>query len=276
MRKTRLDVSLSGSGSAPLHGDVLREMLRAGVAYTCEGELVHLTGGIPEASAAVLQRLVYETRPSYCLEIGMGMGVSTLAILYALAKLGHGRLTSIDPNERERGPQKPNGVGLEAVRRAGLSHLLEFVEQPSYVALPALLREGRRFDLIFIDGWHSFDYAFVDYFYSDLLLNEGGVLVFDDVGMPQVHHVCWFLETHKVYERLGPKRPHPLNPLSRLRARLGREHPWHRAWGSIQAYRKLRGTIVHWAFYHSDFYPWFRLYKWWMRFRGIGMKPPAA
>jgi len=250
-------------------------MLQRRVAYDSDGNPVELGGALSEISVAVMQRLIYEGKPDRCLEIGMGMGGSTLAVLYALRKLGNGKLTSIDPHETGRGPQKLNGIGLEMVRRAGLSNLLEFIEEPSHLALPRMVAEGRRFDFIFIDGWHSFDYAFVDYFYSDLLLNEGGVLVFDDIGMPQVHHVCWFLETHKAYERLGPKIQHPLNPLLKLWKRLSLQAGEHPVWGSVQAYRKLRNTTVDWGFYHSDFYPWFRVYKWWMRLRGFKIKPPT-
>jgi len=50
-----------------------------------------------------------------------------------------------------------------------------------------------------------------------LLLRDGGISVFDDWEMPQVHHVCWFLETHKAYERITEfSRWQPLNPLLRL------------------------------------------------------------
>ena len=39
---------------------------------------------------------------------------------------------------------------------------------------------GQRIDFAFIDGWHTFDYAMIDFFYVDLLLKPGGVLVIDD------------------------------------------------------------------------------------------------
>ena len=36
-------------------------------------------------------------------------------------------------------------------------------------------------DFIFIDGWHTFDYTLVDFFYADLLVREGGMIIVDDV-----------------------------------------------------------------------------------------------
>ena len=155
---------------------------------------------------------------------------------------------------------------------AGLADLLTLFEEPSYVSLPRLVSQNANFDFIFIDGWHSFDYTFVDYFYSDLLLRDGGILVFDDWEMPQVHHVCWFLETHKAYERITEfSRWHPLNPLLRLKSiftRTGRTPTW----GSICAYRKIQSTTIPWNFFESEFYPYFRLYRAWLKIRGLKVK----
>lgn len=158
------------------------------------------------------------------------------------------------------------------VRRAGLQQRFTLIEKPSHLGLPALLAEGRKFDFIFIDGWHSFDYAFVDYYYSDLLLNDGGVLVFDDVCMPPIRHVCWFLETHKPYDFLGGP------------ATLSTMHPWFKAtyrwnpanqvWGSIQAYRKRSSSQVPSDFFEAPFYPHYRLYRWWLRLRGLRIRNP--
>ena len=53
-----------------------------------------------------------------------------------------------------------NGKGLEAVQRAGLSNRHTLLEEPNYYALPDLMRQGYKFDFIFIDGDHSFEFAF--------------------------------------------------------------------------------------------------------------------
>ena len=47
-------------------------------------------------------------------------------------------------------------------------HML--IEKKSYEAMPELLKKGEEnYDFIFIDGWHTFDYTLVDFFYSDKL-----------------------------------------------------------------------------------------------------------
>ena len=41
-------------------------------------------------------------------------------------------------------------------------------------------KDSDKFDLIFIDGWHTFYYTLVDFFYSNLLLKIGGMIIIDD------------------------------------------------------------------------------------------------
>lgn len=254
-------------------------MFQTQQAFDAEGRAVSLHSGLPLESASKIQHLIRTFKPMACAEVGCAMGASTLAILYALQQNGAGAHVAIDPHQLGCATDEWNGVGLSMVGRAGLSHRLEFMSEPSHSALPRLLAQGRRFDLIVIDGWHAFDATFVDYFFSDLLLHEGGVLIFDDWSLPQVHQVCWFLETHKAYQRLGPAEvTHPMNLWARLGYKLrhrGGALGWDPEWGTIVAYRKLRHTTVPWAFFHSEFYPHFRLYRWWLQLKGRAFIAPV-
>ncbi len=257
-----------------IHGEVLREMLRSKVARNQDGEEISVNSSISAQSVGRIQQLIAELKPRHCLEIGCAMAASTLAVLYALQKIGSGTHVAIDPNQTGSGDSQWGGTGVEMVRAAGLTDLFTLLEEPSYTALPRLVSQNARFDFIFIDGWHSFDYTFVDYFYSDLLLRDRGVLVFDDWEMPQVHHVCWFLETHKAYERITPSPLwHPLNPLRRLKSRFT-QNGANSNWGSIRAYRKIHNTTVPWSFFECEFYPYFRLYRYWLKIRELKMNSP--
>jgi predicted O-methyltransferase YrrM len=68
---------------------------------------------------------------------------------------------------------------------------LAFDIRPSEIALPTLARSAL-FDLVFIDGCHGFPSPIIDWFYGAGLLRKGGVVVFDDIQLPQVG---WFLKT---------------------------------------------------------------------------------
>ncbi|MGZ4823026.1 MAG: O-methyltransferase [Terriglobales bacterium] len=264
-----------GYGGPPVEiiGDTLAQVLTSRRVWNSRGEEEEARGAISGASCAKIQELIGMADARRTLEVGCATGVSTLAILSKLEQLGGDRThRAIDPNQTGYGPDGFRGVGAEMVRRAGLQDRFSLIEKPSHLGLPALLADGKRFDFIFLDGWHSFDFTFVDYYYADLLLRDGGILVFDDVGMPAIRHVCWFLETHKPYDFMGGT------------ATLSTLHPWHKikqrrdpavhVWGSIQAYRKRSSSMVPSEFFEAPFYPHYRLYRWWMRLRGLQIRRP--
>jgi hypothetical protein len=62
---------------------------------------------------------------------------------------------------------------------------LSFDLRPSEVALPDLTECGE-LDLVFIDGCHGFPVPIIDWFYGAGRLRRDGVVVFDDVQLPQV------------------------------------------------------------------------------------------
>lgn len=260
-------------------GEILRSALESQTVFDADGREFPLQSGLANEALVKLQDLVRQEKITQTLEIGMAFGMSTLGILYALEGKDNARHFAIDPYQERAidyfDPSKPpptekghGGVGLAMVERAGLGGWLEFDDRPDYLALPDLVAQGRKFDLVFIDGYHTFDYTFVDYFFADLLLREGGYLVFDDWMLPPVHKVCWFLESHKDYELIGPKHDFPLKPSYRaklwLQRKLGRRAPRNAdpEWGSIMAYRKRSSTMVRPLYFHSPFYPCYR--RWWL------------
>ena len=79
---------------------------------------------------------------------------------------------------------------------------LKFDLRPSEIALPTLA--GREFDLVFIDGCHGFPLPTIDWFYGAGLLRKGGVVVFDDVQLPQVSSLIGtFVEPDSRWEPLA-------------------------------------------------------------------------
>ena len=76
-----------------------------------------------------------------------------------------------------------------------------------------------QYDLIFIDGMHTFDYTLVDFFYADMLLPVGGLLILvcrvkvfriwgwydfllilqDDLQMPAVSKVKEYVSKNRAY-----------------------------------------------------------------------------
>lgn len=149
-------------------------------------------------AGAVLFNLVLGNRLDRTLEIGMAYGLSSLFLCQAHQDKGGGGHVAVDPCQRA----EFLSIGLTNVREAGLEPRLRFMDDPDYLALPALLREGKGYGLVFIDGLHMFDYTMLDFFYADRLLDAQGFLVFDDGLLPGVARAIEYVRSNRAYEPL--------------------------------------------------------------------------
>ena len=180
---------------------VLDEIFARRVVEDADGVQIKLHSNISREYAAALYNTVKIYKPVQCIEIGMCLGISTLSILTALRENNNGgKLISIDPLQTD--PKHEKGIGLLNVRRAGLEALHTLIEKKSHEALPFLLADGFRADFAYIDGWHGFEYALLDFFYLDKMLKEGGIVGFNDCGWRSVHKVIKFVQRYRHYEEM--------------------------------------------------------------------------
>lgn len=183
---------------------VLREILTTRLTRTPAGEPVPLDSFLDATHAEALYRHIRSQRPKLAVEVGMANAISTLSILTALEENGgSGRLISIDPNQSTQW----RDCGRAAVARAGLAARHQVMEKPDSLALPELLAAGTSVDFGYIDGWHTFDYALVDFWYIDKMLPHDGVVAFNDCGWPAVEKAIRFVETHRRYRELDVGLP---------------------------------------------------------------------
>ena len=119
-------------------------------------------------SAAFLRLIVSILKPEKVLEIGTGVGYSTLNIYYGYRKA---EITTVDSNRKrlEKAKEffKRAGSPIKTVLSDGLDYMRE------------LLYRGEVFDFIFVDSVKS-EYPFFNYKVQALLSNDG-VAVFDNV-----------------------------------------------------------------------------------------------
>lgn len=155
-----------------------------------------INGGIHREEAELLARVVADLNPRDSLEIGLGYGFSALAICASADRpTADRRHLIVDPHQNSYW----GGLGLQHLHEAGFAAMIELHEDYSYRVLPRLEAEHKRFDLAFIDGWHTFDFVFVDFFYIDKLLRDDGVVVFDDADWPSVRPVLRFAVSNLDY-----------------------------------------------------------------------------
>lgn len=139
-----------------------------------------------------LRQLMLALKPERTLEVGLSFGGSCLALTATHRDLGHsqGRQhVALDPFQSTVW----DDCGIEMVARAGLEGFLDFRPEFSSIELPRLLSTGVRFGLVYVDGSHLFEEVFVDSFFAARLLEEGGVLAFDDSTNLHVRKVLRFV-----------------------------------------------------------------------------------
>jgi predicted O-methyltransferase YrrM len=164
---------------------------------------IKLTSAISPAEGFHLYDLIVRNKYTNILEVGLANGLSSLYILQALKDNGmNGQLTSIDPFQSTQW----KSAGLFNIKNAGLDKNHTLIEKKSYVTLPELLATSdTKFDLIFIDGMHLFDYTLIDVFYSILLCKIGGVIVIDDILHKAPAKVVKYMDTnYKFMRRINP------------------------------------------------------------------------
>jgi hypothetical protein len=207
--------------------------------------------GIKRPEGEALYKLARDLDVGQTLEVGMAWGLSTLFFCQAHKDAGHAMPahTAIDPFQT----QSFHGMGLHNVRAAGLGAMVTFLEESSHTALPRLMAEGRKYDLIFVDGSHLFDAALVDFFYADRLVPIGGHLVFDDLWMPSVRKVLGFVlanRTYRIAEERLPPRPDLKAAMEADRAyqerkKRGRKHDHGtQKEAAFHLYRNINWTVL--------------------------------
>jgi predicted O-methyltransferase YrrM len=152
------------------------------------------TVSISTGEGEALRKWVSSESATRTVEVGLGYGLSALYICEGLIQIGHpdARHVVLDPFQAGRFAD----CGLQVLEEAGVRALVEFYAELSQIALPAFLKEGRRFDFGFIDGNHRFDSVFVDLFYFGRLLRKGGVVMLDDYDLPGIERAVSFFQTN--------------------------------------------------------------------------------
>jgi predicted O-methyltransferase YrrM len=171
-------------------------------------EKIKLTSAISPAEGFHLYDLIKRNGYRDILEVGMANGLSTLYMAQALADNGAGNLTSIDPFQSTQW----KSVGIHNITEAKLSDYHNLIEKKSYIALPELLTDEKKYDMIFIDGMHLFDYTLLDVFYATLLCKDGGVIIIDDILHKAPAKVIKYIDTN--YKHLRRVLPLPIKTMA--------------------------------------------------------------
>lgn len=136
------------------------------------------------------------------LEVGLAYGISALTICGATRGREGAVHIALDPYQT----RIFRGVGTENLKRAGYD-FARVIEDRSELAMPRLLADGvEPFDLVFIDGLHTFDQTLVDLYFGLRLLRVGGYIVLDDCRMRGVQKAVSYLTNYPSVSLVGQVR----------------------------------------------------------------------
>lgn len=120
--------------------------------------------------------LIITNKLNKCIQIGMEYGITTIYILFGLSKLKlKSNLITIDEYQKSRW----NNFGIKLVELNNLTKLHSFYEEPSYIVLPKLL-EKDTYNLVYINGWNTFDYILLCIAYASILLDVDGYIILNN------------------------------------------------------------------------------------------------
>jgi predicted O-methyltransferase YrrM len=241
-----------GNGSYPMN-PVLAEIFRTKRTLDETGAYRTVREAMSEAEGELIVRMFEMVKPDTSLEVGFACGVSALFACTALERNQKpSRHIVIDPMQTS----EFRGAGLTSIKRAGFSRFIDFVEAPSELALPQLLREDTRIQAAIIDGLHTFDHALVDFFYINKMLDVGGVVIFDDVNMPAIARLIAHITTYPAYRLLAgtpmPRAPNFLVSLRRALNGTGRSARHSRDNPTCVALQKTTTDARQWD-WHTNF-----------------------
>ncbi|MEM7583677.1 MAG: class I SAM-dependent methyltransferase [Acidobacteriota bacterium] len=176
---------------------VIEEIHRTGVVFDGQGQEYPAHSHIDPAEGAFVGDLIRrDASVLETLEVGCAYGLSSLHICDALSGRDGAHHTIIDPFQHSEW----HGVGLANLERAGFTGYT-WRDELSELALPEIAKqEAGTFDLVFIDGCHTFDHTLLDLFYAIRLVRVGGYIVLDDCIMPPVAKAAAYVLNYPALE----------------------------------------------------------------------------
>jgi predicted O-methyltransferase YrrM len=242
---------------------VLEEAFSSGRVVAGDGAPRPLAGNVTRDEALALYRVVRALRPVTSVEVGLAQGISTTAILKALADNGAGTHHVLDPHQRHY-----DDCGLTMASRAGVAERMVFHARYAEDVIPQL----GPVQFAFIDSSHLFDLTISEFVLVDKKLDVGGVIGFHDLWMPSLRKVVRYVLANRAYRvfpspqsaaapprwraSLKPALARALRALPAAGRRMLRPEvlqPWSAlGLGSLVFLEKLAADDRHWTF-HREF-----------------------
>jgi predicted O-methyltransferase YrrM len=185
---THVQSVLNGAGEW-LRSEAIVQTTRHAPGFSEEWSKVEqVPGWFGKINAAAFWAVIAEKKPETVVEIGSYLGRSAALLGLALQKFSqHPRLVSIDPHTGDR--QQKEALGVDELPTATLFRLhmeglglKDVIDIRIATSHDVALTWNDPVDLLYIDGWHSYDAVLEDGTSWSPYLTSDGLVCFDDFG----------------------------------------------------------------------------------------------
>jgi predicted O-methyltransferase YrrM len=150
-----------------------------------------------------LYSLIKENDFHNILQIGVKNGIDTLYLALGLKESEvpekYKQLTVITGEEEWMGKLEKN-VDL----KKDIDVPITIYDEKNYSVLSEMVEKGLNYDFIMIKNKHVFDYALMDFFYADKLLQRDGVLILFDVSFDSIQKLGKYIQTNFMNYKMFP------------------------------------------------------------------------
>ena len=150
------------------------------------------------------KKFLYELgRSPAILEVGVDRGVTFLTMVTFLARCKREFLAvGVDVMVQEQVRLMLNYTDLQPTQQAYL------VEQNSLTALPKMIEQGFKFDVLFLDGDHNYYTVSNELKHINALMNESGIIIIDDYDGRWESKDLWYADRagYEMNSEVTPKQ----------------------------------------------------------------------
>jgi predicted O-methyltransferase YrrM len=140
-----------------------------------------------------IYNLCQTVKPQKTLEIGFAYGFSNLFFLVSIKSNNGGSHTAMDPFEEIYW----HGIGLKKTEEHNMDPFFQFIPDYDMFAIPELAEKNQKFDVIFMDGDHRFDYVLLDFTLCDHIISDNGYIILHDSSMPSIKKAVKFIKKNR-------------------------------------------------------------------------------
>ena len=179
-------ITLNKLKNSKTYGIFIKNIIKNFDRTIIKNKIVEISTNIKIEEGNFINELIHDNKYKKCLEIGMNYGI----VSYYILLNNNCTLISIDKEQNK----KWDNIGLSLLKDLELIKRHKLILKNNVIALSSFLDKSELFDFIYIDVMNKkYENIFVLFYYSILLLDIGGTIVFDNLHLPEIKNLINYI-----------------------------------------------------------------------------------